>query len=490
MHFVRSSFLNLHRNFASNCKIGKRCFSQGIIDNEFSVYKIETSGRYEIVNTSMKILKSSVSAHARDFILLGIRMDQTNKVQLKQVKRPINMILPRGDIILASFGSIKIILQYNKLIVFDPHLPAVKTWVSHLVNSLAMSEYKYFEMFVIEDLLREACDSFDRRVVLYKTLLENILSQQHHSPKKANILEYSLLYNIMKEEHSRDDEENIYKLSPLVDILYDFELELKDAQRSVLDILNNNNDLASLFLTANRQLAARDDGIIDISKNDDAELLLENCEMRLSYIINGIMNLQQKVKSQQALADMGMKLKRNRLLLLNVNLSSTSVVIGMCGLVYAAFGMNLECGFEGSIPAFYGLCTISLAATAFVYYRLLKYIRGDFSKSIEKRHITERKLLESIFLDVAAVDVVINNVFHRLNDLNSDGTVSKQEFSRLLAEVKGVVCVDEKEVDELFHLLDSNVDGIIQRKEIAKYMHESGESTTKEKEIDKDVEKI
>ena len=133
-----------------------------------------------------------------------------------------------------------------------------------------------------------------------------------------------------------------------------------------------------------------------------------------------------------------------------------------------AFGMNLTSGLEQVPYAFIGVCGLGLAATAIMSHRLLRYMRGDFSKTIETRQVAERKFLESVFLDIEAVDVVINSAMHQINDVNGKGQMTKEEFVKLFKDVKGTDDVDLKEVDALFSMLDANVDGILYKKELNK----------------------
>jgi hypothetical protein len=133
---------------------------------------------------------------------------------------------------------------------------------------------------------------------------------------------------------------------------------------------------------------------------------------------------------------------------------------------FGAFGMNLPSGIEETSYAFYVVGTGSLLVTAIVYYRLLRYMRGDFSRSVESRQYSERKLLESIFLDIDTVNILVNTAINRVNDDNGNGLMTKDEFSKLFLEIKGTDKVDPEEIDTLFNLLDANVDGVLYKKEL------------------------
>jgi hypothetical protein len=282
---------------------------------------------------------------------------------------------------------------------------------------------------------------------------------------------------------TRRSESPMSKLAPLQDLLFEFQLELKDVQRCVVDILNNPYSLAAVNVTANK--------LDDEAKGDDdnAELVFETYVLRLSTSVNGLLQLQQKVKSQMSLADMNLKMKRNRILWLNVNLSAGSLAIGFCSGIMASLGMNLPSGFEQLQYSFYGICTVSVLGSSWVYYRLLKYMRGDFSKAVEANQLAERSFLENIFTDIDTVDVVLNSA---IREASADPSatcniLSKDEFAQLFAEAKGVSKISQEEIDLVFGLIDINKDDMLHRSELDIMMNAEDQE---EEEEEKKVEEI
>ena len=74
-----------------------------------------------------------------------------------------------------------------------------------------------FELFVLEELLREMCDVYDRRLILYRPLVSSLLKEV---------------------EVASDAMEGVHKLVPLSDALYEFEMLIKEAQQCLLDVLD------------------------------------------------------------------------------------------------------------------------------------------------------------------------------------------------------------------------------------------------------------
>ncbi len=477
-----------------HCRRTLRAFSTAK-EIEFDILTVDKFGKKEPQKISMKSLKTqTLGFHARDVIALGIspHASDNNSQQLRKTMD--NVILPRESATVASLGNIKVILKQDTLVVFNPLNPLVKSWVQHISKELKDLAHvdDDFELFILENLLNEMCDSFDRRLALYDSLFERLMEKGilTVADRSESVLSHSLLYKIIFEEYAtmdRDNEGYFYKLAPMLDLCYDFELELKNAQKCLVDIVSNRDDIAKLSIHVLERTRKRMNAAIFAPKNadqttysehlhedNDAEIMLESYILRITSSLRGVMQLQQRVKSQQTLADMSLKLKRNRLMWLNVNMSAGSVCIGFCSGVYAAFGMNLSSGLEEQALLFYGLSGVTVAVSGLMYYRLLKYMRGDFSMSVERKQVEERNVLESIFADINVVDIIIGKYLHekhyQLGRENAPLPISKGSFARLLAEVKGVAQVDHQEVTALFSLIDKNMDGIISEKEAEKSM--------------------
>jgi hypothetical protein len=168
---------------------------------EFDVFTVNSAGRFSKHCIDLKTLKAETPGlHARDVVALGILLDskKKKKTSAKGRKNFTNVIKIRGHVLLASIGNIRMILKPTELVLFDPHMPNVKSWVSHLSRQLQTND-EHFGLFVIEDLLRDTCDSFDRRLALYGSLLKNIQAEARFKQGKDesdNILDYSLLSNV------------------------------------------------------------------------------------------------------------------------------------------------------------------------------------------------------------------------------------------------------------------------------------------------------
>lgn len=230
------------------------------------------------------------------------------------------------------------------------------------------SEYEFeapFELHVLEELLKNMCETYDRRMVLYRPLGHSLLKQVELS----------------------DTIEGIHKLLPLSDALYEFELSIKEAQHCLLDILDDEEELSDLLLSDYHRTRGSDsngsaqtkipskgewkkDGIENNHSHnnhhnkrwdvpskgsspdleqlvDEIKILLESYTLRLNNSLNDVLLLQKKVKNRQSLTDLSMQVQRNRLLSLNLNLGVAAVCLGASTAMSGWFGMNLLSGKEG-----------------------------------------------------------------------------------------------------------------------------------------------
>lgn len=478
----------------SSSKFVRRSLIQHNIikDEEINVMTIDFHGQ-TLVRTCVKDISVELKVHFRDILALGVTPSEQKRANLNYYRHASMLILPRELCIIASVGRIRTIILPHKVIVFNPTVPCVKVWadvISTAIHKQVNTDSFDFELFVLEGLLAHACGNFDRRVVLYKALVKNVLIESELADRAPdNILVFSLLNNILRTEDHRlmDMRENyIYKLAPLHDLLHEFQLELQEAKNAIQTILANDRDTSMLMLSAKRR-ALQENTRFDETDHEDAEMLLENYTMRISHVLSDVMNLQSKIKNKQQIADLGMKVKRNRLLWLNANLSATAVCVGLGGGVFAAFGMNLVSGFETLPASFYIVNVSTIGVCALIYYRLLKYMHGVSPLSAEQRQVSERKLVETIFVDTNTVDFLLAAAHRKINSKitatgDMQSKLTREEFTEIFREVKGEEGgeVDPKQVDAFFNLMDTNADGIWSMSEVTRRSHDSAIHTSNE----------
>jgi hypothetical protein len=123
--------------------------------------------------------------HVRDFFALNLFADA---VSAECADQNLNLsltdpffCLPRGNCIISSMGNVKSILYSNRVIIFNHTKPVVDLWVKELATRVngypADSVTTSFELSVLEEILREMCDMYDRRLRVLTPLANNTLSK-------------------------------------------------------------------------------------------------------------------------------------------------------------------------------------------------------------------------------------------------------------------------------------------------------------------------
>lgn len=265
-----------------------------------NILEIKLNGEKNKLKMSFKDIKKEYGIYSRDIISLGLI--QTSKTSLNLIKKNVVMLTPRNNCIISSIGSIKLLIYSNKIIVFEYDTIITQLWLQQLtferfnnlnsnnnnnntnvnntneinnttpftniennnnnidnnnltINSLYNNES--FELFIIEDLFVYLCNQFDRRILLYNSLMKNIFEEienSNNSPR--NVLHFSLFNSLFtsqkrRQKLSQENSENIiYKLSPLNNILHEFELEIKEYRDTFQELLRNDEDMSRILLTA------------------------------------------------------------------------------------------------------------------------------------------------------------------------------------------------------------------------------------------------
>jgi hypothetical protein len=484
-------------------KLCPRMLSKSIRNNEINVAIIERSGDCSLKSFPIKHVKTNLGLHYRDVITLGIASDNVQKIDSNTHSNSIpSLLLPRDSCILACFGNVRAAILVDKVVVFDPNLAVSKSCIRDLCShNFAGSEP--FEHQVLEELLKDMCNNYDRRVALYNSLYSSAISLSGRADEEVNVLvKYSLLSNILRWNDSKllaTGDESIHRLSPIADMCYDLTLELNNAQSCLNSVLQSPEQMSTLMLTF-RSLSANDsppsaqqlppeqdkyastDEVSEYfnltrsshynpneqwseeEQRENIELLLDNYILRLTYTVNHVRQLQQKIKSKQELADLSLKITRNRLLWLNVNLAATAVCMGMFSGAIGIYGMNLPSGLEASKSAFFVVTGGALVVSAAVYYRLLKYMYGysgpDNSASKEQQAIEERRLLiDNVLKDSPTMDILLKRSYQHMNNAGSGGRITRDQFAQLYSEVRGKQNVEERAVDAVFELIKAKSSG-------------------------------
>jgi len=247
------------------------------------------------------------------------------------LRLPQSVILPRGKEILISFGNTRALIGPTGVTIFDAHSLSVKQFANQVAASFkyhvreievakargdkAPRDLNYIaqppELVFLEDVLRETCDAFDRRIRIYEPIVDSFVD------KVANEV---------------FSDAGVHQLVPIKDSLQSFEIHVKQSLECLTTLLNNDDDMLRLLLTEQRQADARGE-TVSPERHEDVELLLEEYARQLNNILFEIHYLLQRLQSKQEFASLALAGYRNRLIRMNLYLALIGLSLGVRTIV-------------------------------------------------------------------------------------------------------------------------------------------------------------
>jgi magnesium transporter len=333
---------------------------------------------------------------------------------------PQSVILPRGKEILISFGNTRALIGSTGVTIFDAHSLSVKQFANQVAASFkdhvrevevakapgdkAARDLNYIaqpqELVFLEDVLRETCDAFDRRVRIYEPIVDSFVD------KVANEV---------------FSDAGVHQLVPIKDSLQSFEIHVKQSLECLTTLLNNDDDMLRLLLTEQRQAESRGE-TVSPERHEDVELLLEEYARQLNNILFEIHYLLQRLQSKQEFASLALAGYRNRLIRMNLYLALIGLSLGVGTTVAGFFGMNLISGFEESPTAFNTVILLTSATGASVAGVCASYVSGKTMRHRANERLEEIDTLTGALSDMSALDFAVKTLIER------EKPTTKQEF--------------------------------------------------------------
>jgi len=342
-----------------------------------------------------------------------------------------------------ALGHIKAIIQPTSVLVFDSHLQGVSDWLDDL-STFMQGHENAFELEVLESALRDVTERCQRRVCIYRPLVETLLAGG---------------------EDLEAAESGLHRVVILKDSLSSFELEVNDLVTLLSELINNDEDMLDIMITE-RSEAERKGAALDATLHSNVELLLENYHRQLALCLHDIVAMQRQVQAKQEFMAISLDVYRNRMHRMNVQLGIGGISLGVCTSIAGYFGMNVAIPsfFENAPMAFWGITAFSCALAALVHTVCSYYLSGKAMRRGAEMRLREIHALQSIFRDMSRVDFALRSAAN-LPELSKSG------FRRALESSSPNQQVSDLEVDLLFDSLDTSKDGVLQDSEI-KLMYE------------------
>jgi magnesium transporter len=424
--------------------------------HSYKVADVQYDGTISMKSLRISDILRSSSIYARDLIALSLtsKHERTRR-RYASLRLPQSVILPRGKEILVSFGNTRALIGPTGVTIFDAHSLSVKQFANQVAASFkdhvrevevakargdkAARDLNYIaqppELVFLEDVLRETCDAFDRRVRIYEPIVDSFVD------KVANEV---------------FSDAGVHQLVPIKDSLQSFEIHVKQSLECLTTLLNNDDDMLRLLLTEQRQAESRGE-TVSPERHEDVELLLEEYARQLNNILFEIHYLLQRLQSKQEFASLALAGYRNRLIRMNLYLALIGLSLGVGTTVAGFFGMNLISGFEESPTAFNTVILLTSATGASVAGVCASYVSGKTMRHRANERLEEIDTLTGALSDMSALDFTVKAMLEKRTPM------SKDDFRMRLKQARATRNVTEKEVDLLFDAMDVQKDGVLFR---------------------------
>mmetsp|Transcript_8774 Transcript_8774/g.13457 ORF Transcript_8774/g.13457 Transcript_8774/m.13457 type:complete len:504 (-) Transcript_8774:165-1676(-) len=366
-----------------------------------------------------------------------------------QHRRPMCAILPRGNQIIVSFGSIRGVVGTDSAMLFDAQLLPVVDFAQDVASICAeqklsaakkfylvaedKQEEEPFEIFFLEEVLKTTCDAYSRRVHLFEPIVDSMLNR------------------VSNEVFS---DSGVHRLVPVKNSLQSFEIRVQQSLDCLTELLGNDDDMLGLLLTE-QKLAKAKNQTVSHERHKGVELLLEDYARQLNNILLEIKHLLQQLQSKQEFVALALDGYRNRVIRMNTYISMFGLGTA-CGTAVAGFfGMNVITGYEESTAAFGNIVIGSGMAGVAIIVGCSSYISGKSMKERAEERLDQIETLTGALSDMNALDYTVKQI-------SRDGTpMNRSQFKETLRKARHSKSVSEAEAELLFNALDTSEDGLL-----------------------------
>lgn len=253
--------------------------------------------------------------------------------------RQMPTIARRGKAIVINFRAVKLVVGADSVFIFNVDDEKISEGFLQLLTERIISREKEvrFEHVVLDIslnyMLSKTLDNFEKAKRLVEKIL-GMLRTQHHDEVFENLL-------TAKKKLSKLGK-NTHELNDLLD-----------------DLLDDDEDLSELCLSSR----AKD--------TENVESILENAVEQLEDVGNRIDELDENIDDTQEILTLKLSTRRNKIIQVDLILTSLTAVFAFLAVVTGLFGMNILNNIERSNEAFWwvtiGLIIFAFLATLFAH---------------------------------------------------------------------------------------------------------------------------
>lgn len=294
----------------------------------------------------------------------------------------------REEAMLVSLESVRAIILFDRMFLFDPDNDNVKASLWHIEKSLAQgyeSNFSPFEFRALEGILIHTCTILERDFARIEPELRHILINLPNHISNEMLESLRLLEQRLKYYVARS----------------------RKVQHAIQAVLDEDEDMAEMYLTEKRKNPNLVRNPLD---HDDVEMLLETYLQMVDDLSSRAGLLQQAIDDTENLIDMHLGTMQNRVLMVNLVITTTSTTLGFGALVTSIFGMNLRLPGRMIEPPngtyfFAGTVCLAICAMGFALWFVTQWCRrkGLFSGRLHSHARKKAQIPPPVFKAVEDV---------------------------------------------------------------------------------------
>lgn len=260
-------------------------------------------------------------------------------------------ILVRDRVILINLAHIRALIKADAVVLFDPY---------GSTDSYIQSIFIYD----LQDRLRSSggtSASNPGQPFEFRALEAILISVTGALQSEAQVLHgmTTKLLSSLEEEIDRERLKLLLRYSKRLSL---FDRKVSTLRAAILDVLDQDEDLADMYLTDIIQGKPHDP-----RDHEDVEILLEAYLKQVEEVANIVANLSANVRSTEEIVNIILDSQRNSLLLFELRMAMGTLGLSGGTLVAGLFGMNLLSGWETRESMFAVMTGLALSITGVIW---------------------------------------------------------------------------------------------------------------------------
>ncbi|KAJ1998377.1 magnesium ion transporter [Coemansia thaxteri] len=295
----------------------------------------------------------------------GLQPRDLRKIDSKFVNQ-MPAILVRRHAILVNLLHIRALIEADRIVLFD----SIAAPTTHSQTML---------VYELQERLRTTSGPADRdgaQPFEFRALEAVLITVVKELQSDEDVL-VNLVQNLLAYLEESVDRSKLRELLQYSKRLSRFEQRVLNIRDAIEEVLEQDEDLAAMYLTRKLANAATSHPTDD---HEDVELMMETYLKQVEEIVNHVESVSSHVRTTEDVVNIILDSQRNSLLLLEIRLTILTVGLSSGTFLSGLFGMNLVNFLEHNPHAFFAVSSIALAAIMALTFSGLRAMRNVLKK--------------------------------------------------------------------------------------------------------------